>query len=560
MTEQANPRAGMVRAEWVAVLLGSMVASLAAIEWSWQNGALLNWGDAVAHLHIARRVFDCHQPRLSQLGSVWLPLPHILMLPFVQVYSWWANGIAGIVPSALAYVAGCVGMYRLARRWLEPAASALALIFFAANPNMLYLQTTAMTEPLFVCEMIWIVVWLEGWRTRLDEDARGAERLLKWIAAVLVAAIFTRYDGWIMALLAWTVIGIELLRRGRLRSRTFWLASAVVIAAPIAWFIYNAMAFGDWLEFVRGPYSAKAIEIRTASHGAGPPHPGWHDLWVSLLFFMKAAEMDVTSAAWGNAMLALSVLGTAWAWVTARRRAFDWALLLWLPVPFYAYSVAYGSVPIFLPPWWPHSWYNTRYGMELLPALALGLGFVASIVVGAVREFKPAWAKYAVGLLLAVAALNAWKVAREGPLTYVEGLKNIAAHRTYQTEIPPVLQVLLKRRPGATILMETSVDPEIVARTGIELRQTINEADLSIWDEALKAPAAHAALVLAFDGDAVDLAVKAHPEGLRAVAHFAAKGQPAGTLYVSDSQGNVVGRAERSVSPGTLIALDTASL
>jgi len=38
--------------------------------------ALLNYGDAVAHLNIARRVFDSRIPRFSELGSVWLPLPH----------------------------------------------------------------------------------------------------------------------------------------------------------------------------------------------------------------------------------------------------------------------------------------------------------------------------------------------------------------------------------------------------------------------------------------------------------------------------------------------------
>ncbi len=550
MTEKAKSRAGVARVEGLAVLFGSAAASLAAVVWSWRNGALLNWGDAVAHLHIARRVFDCHQPRLSQLGSVWLPLPHILMIPFVQVYSWWANGIAGVIPSALAYVAGCAGIYRLARRWLQPAAAALALVFFAANPNLLYLQTTAMTEPLFVCEMIWLVVWLAEWRTQLDEDPVGADRLLGWIAAVLVAAIYTRYDGWVMALLAWSTIGIELLRRGRLRSRVFWLASAVVVAAPIAWFVYNATTFGDWLEFARGPYSAKAIELRTATSGAGPPHPGWRNPWVALLFFIKVSEMDAAGVGWGNTLLAVSALGTAWAWIINRRHAFSWALLLWLPVPFYAYSVAYGSVPIFLPPWWPHSWYNTRYGMELLPALALGLGFAASFAIGAVREFKPGWTKYTAAVLFALVGLNAWQVVREGPLAYVEGLKNIAAHRPYQTEIPPVLRSLLKERPGAVILMETSVDPEIVALTGIPLRQTINEADLAIWDDALLAPAAHAEIVLAFDGDAVDGAVKAHPEGLREVAHFAAKGQPPGTLYVTDAQGS----AGLSEKPGTLIA------
>ncbi len=534
-TGPSGARAKITRAERVAVLFGAIAASAGAIAWSWTHHALLNYGDAVAHLHIARRVFDCHEPRLSQLGSVWLPLPHILLLPFVQVYSWWANGIAGIVPSALAYIAACAGFYRLARKWMTPAASAIALAFFAANPNMLYLQTTAMTEPLFACEMIWMIVWLVEWRSGLDDDQNHGERKLKWIAMVLVAAIFTRYDGWILALISWTSIGVWLLRRGRLRSRVFWAASVVIVAAPIVWFVYNAVAFGDWLEFARGPYSAKAIEMRTASHGAGPPHPGWHDPWVALLFYMKASEMDAVAEAWGNKLLIVSVLGTVWAWVTSHRKAFDWALLLWLPVPFYAYSVAYGSVPIFLPPWWPHSWYNTRYGMELLPALALGVGFAAAFLLAAMREFKPGWAKAAVAVLFTLVALNAWELVRERPLVYVEGTKNIEAHRPYQLAVPPALRALLARQPNATILMETSVDPQIVTLTGIPLRQTINEADLALWDEGLDAPAAHAAIVLAFDGDAVDRAVKAHPEGLTAIKHFTAKGQPSGTLYVSNN-------------------------
>src|ERR1039458_9723900 len=45
--------------------------------------------------------------------------------------------------------------------------------------------------------------------------------------------------------------------------------------------------------------------------------------------------------------------------------------LLWLPLVFYVYSIAYGSVPVFIPQLWPHSHYNSRYGLELLPALAL---------------------------------------------------------------------------------------------------------------------------------------------------------------------------------------------
>ena len=371
-------------------------------------------------------------------------------------------------------------------------------------------------------------------RESRKKDSRRPGRLLWSIAAALVAAIFTRYDGWVMALLAWVCVGLVLARRSGLRSRAFWLASALVVAAPAAWFIYNAAAFGDWLYFLRGPYSAKAIEIRTSVPGF-PPHPGWHNPWVGLIFFLKTAELDAAASAWGNLLLALSLLGTAWAWLTARRRAFAWALLLWLPVPFYVYSVAWGSVPIFLPLWWPHSWYNLRYGMELLPAFALGLGFAAQLTIAAVHEFKPRWANYAATALFALVALNAGQMLRERPLVYVESTKNIQARRPYEIQIPPALRALLAERPGGVVLMDTSVYPEIVALTGIPLLQTINESDLEIYRAALAAPAAHAAIVLAFDGDEVDRAVHAHPAGLTAYRRFTATGQPSATIYVSST-------------------------
>jgi hypothetical protein len=543
----ANSTSGAIsRAEIYALLACCAVLSLIAIVWSWRQGAMLNYGDAVAHLHIARRVFDSHRPGPTQLGSVWLPLPHIVLIPFVAVYAWWANGAAALIPSALSWLASCAGIYRLARRWLAPASAAIALAFFALNPNLLYLQTTAMTEPIFLCEMVWLALWLVEWRAELKESGldesrleesspRRANRLLWLIAGVLVAAIYTRYDGWIMALLAWCAIGIVLLRRRQLRSRTFWLASVLVVAAPVAWFAYNAVVFGDWLDFLRGPYSAKAIELRTAAPGPWPPHPGWHNPWVSLVFYVKCAEMDSAALALGNALLVVSLLGAAWGWLTARGRAFSWALLLWLPLPFYTYSVAYGSVPIFLPVWWPHSWYNTRYGLELLPAFALGLGFAASFVLAAIREFKPRLVPIATAILFAALVLNAAQMLHEEPIVYIEGTKNIESRRSYVAEIPAALRESLASHPGGIVLMETSVLPQIVAFTGIPLRQTINESDKEFYRAALAAPAQHAALVLAFDGDEIDRAVRAHPEGLTPVRHFAAPYQPSATLYVSDT-------------------------
>ncbi len=575
LSKLSHERKGISNREGWLVLAFSMAASFAAIIWSWNHAAMLNYGDAVAHLHIARRVFDSRTARLTELGSVWLPLPHILLIPFVQNYAWWANGLAGVVPSASAWIASCAGIYRLARHWLNPAPSALALAFFALNPNLLYLQTTAMTEPLFLCEFIWIVVWLVEWRICLDEDPIQATRLQCLIAAALIAAIFTRYDGWLVALIAWSGVGLALLKRNRLRrSPYFWLASAAVIAAPLAWFIYNSVGFGDWLFFARGPYSAHAIEMRTSTSGAWPPHPGWHNPWVALLFYLKVSELDAVLAPasgtiwgslWGNVVLALAAVGSVAAWFAEKskphRRALAWTALLWLPVPFYAWSVAYGSVPIFFPAWWPFTFYNTRYGLELLPALALGVGFAAKFAVAALENSKIArWSPPRLALagiaqflpdiafaaLFVLVAINALSLLRNEPIVYAESITNLEARLPYDEAIPPLLRDLLHTFPHATVLMNTSMYPEIVAFTGMPLRETINESDLEIWRAALKAPASHAAIVVAWDGDDVDRAIKAHPEGLAVAGHFLAENQPSATVYFSTA-------AFHRISPESLV-------
>jgi hypothetical protein len=256
---------------------------------------------------------------------------------------------------------------------------------------------------------------------------------------------------------------------------------------------------------------------------------------VSLKFFLKTAVLDAARARWGKGLLAISVFGTAWAWLVRRRYVYSWSLPLWLPVPFYAYSVAYGSVPIFIPPYWPHSWYNTRYGLEMLPAFALGVAFFSHFLATGVREFKPQAARYLMAAVFVLVGINAAYVLRERPLVYVEGTKNMDSRRQYDEQIPPVLRALAAKYPGAPVLMNTSVHPEFVSFSGFPLRQTINETDSDYLQRALAAPAREAAIVVAFEGDDFDRAVRAHPEGLRPVAHFAMKDQPPGTIYVSDT-------------------------
>ena len=76
--------------------------SLLSLVYYFQRGEILLYGDAVAHINIARRVFDSQTPGLLQLGTVWLPLPHLLMMPFLISDWMWRTGLGGSIPSMIA--------------------------------------------------------------------------------------------------------------------------------------------------------------------------------------------------------------------------------------------------------------------------------------------------------------------------------------------------------------------------------------------------------------------------------------------------------------------------
>ena len=73
-----------------------------AVWYFYRTGATLYYGDAEAHLNIARRIIDSRTPGWNQIGTTWLPLPHLLMIPFVRHDRLWMTGLAGAIPSAIA--------------------------------------------------------------------------------------------------------------------------------------------------------------------------------------------------------------------------------------------------------------------------------------------------------------------------------------------------------------------------------------------------------------------------------------------------------------------------
>src|SRR4051812_19767499 len=79
----AAPHTGTTFAPAAAMFSSLLVLGALAAWCSFANGWILYYGDAEAHLNIARRVIDSRTPGYEQIGTVWLPLPHVLMLPFV---------------------------------------------------------------------------------------------------------------------------------------------------------------------------------------------------------------------------------------------------------------------------------------------------------------------------------------------------------------------------------------------------------------------------------------------------------------------------------------------
>jgi hypothetical protein len=522
-----------LRQESRVVALATTLLGMAVLGYCYPRGLLLLYGDAVAHMHIARRVFDSLNPGFRQLGSVWLPLPHILLLPFVQRMDWWQSGLGGAWPSIACYIAGSVGVYRLARIWLAPQFATVAVAFYALNPGLLYMQTTAMNEPLFLAEVIWsVLLVVECGRALENHDQRRACRSLVAAGLVVMAAVYTRYDGWVFGFLIWLAVAWRMLREKRWKEPVggaFTLFTVMVAVAPALWLAYNAKQFHDPLDFIRGPYSAKAIEDRTRTPGA-PRYPGWHSMRVAALYFLKAAELGAAPLRFANTLFWLAVAGTAAAVAGFRTRGIGPALLLWLPLPFYAYSVAYGSVPIFIPLWWPHSWYNTRYGMELLPAFALFLGFLVAWLSALADRKKQhtGLAVVAIAALLIVADYA--MLVRAKPIVFQEAEANSATRIPFESALSRALKELPRAR---RILMYTSEHIGALQQAGIPLKQTINEGDYYQWPGALANPAGAAPWVVAIDGDAVSQAIKAHPQGLEIQDVICSTGQPCARIYHS---------------------------
>jgi len=488
-----------------AVLTAAIVIAGAAYYF---RSDFLSYGDAAAHLNIARRIIDSRTPGYEQIGTVWLPLPHLAMVPFVRIDEWWRSGLAGAIPAAMAFVVAAGFLFASVRFAFSSLAGWTALSLFLLNPNALFLGSIPMTEPYFFATLF----------ATLYATLRAAKQGSSgWAAVAGVAAslgTLVRYEGWFLLPFFAAFLLLSAPRRRWRCALAFCVFSAL---GPLYWLAHNRFYYGDPLEFYRGPYSAKAIYQRALDAGMAR-YPGDHEWSKALLYFTTAAQLVA-----GQTLPWLGLAGCAFAFYRRRWRV---VALLFLPPAFYVLSLYSSGTPIFVPDLWPHSYYNTRYGLAAFPLLCVGAAALAT---------RP-WA----AVLVVAAAVAPWLVQfdRDRWVCWKEAQVNSTARRQWTAQAAAYFK---ENWDGRDILTSFGDLAAIYQQAGIPLAKTIHEGNGVYWQAVQARPQLflRSEWVVAIAGDSLSRTIwKARARGpkYRCVKMVVVKGAPVIEIYRRGSQ------------------------
>jgi hypothetical protein len=441
---------------WVAVL--ASLLSAAAVWLVWRQGWTLYFGDAEAHLNIARRVIDSRTPGFEQLGTAWLPLLHILLLPFVARDALWRSGLAGAIPPAICFIVGVTFLFAAVRRvFASAAAGAVAAALYALNPNALYLQSIPMNEAIFFASLAGVLYFSVRFR-----ETQSLGSVLGAGIAVSLGAL-ARYDAWFLI----PFVTAYFLFTARRRFRAAFVFGAIASVGPILWLAFNAWVFDNMLEFYNGAASAKAIQ-------RGLPYPGKGDWQLALLYYGWAVRACAGAP--------LFFVGAAGVLAALWKRAIWPFVLLALPVVFYVLNIHSGDTPIHLFNLPPYGIYNTRYGLASLPLLALGgAAIVALMRVTRIGQLLLAFA--VLGIAIAPWVLNP---RPEAWITWKESQYNSVSRRAWTRRAAEYLAP--RYHSGDGVFTSFGDMTGVFRLAGIPLRDTLTGDNGLAFDAARLRP------------------------------------------------------------------------
>jgi hypothetical protein len=467
---------------WIAVACGvaSILWGVVAAAVYWHQGLTLSHYDAKAHLVVARRVLDSLTPTWRQIGAVWLPLPHLLNLLPVQVDALYRTGASGVAISILSGgLAAASASALVLRLTASTSAAVLTAALLALNPNLMYLQSTPMTEPLLIgflmLTALALVAWVETGTTRWHRTAGWA----------LTGAFLTRYEAWPFAGAALVLAGLARWRRTddvRAAVRGVLRLALYPTLAALAFVINSRLSTGAW--FVSGGF-----------YVADPALEG-RPLAVSAALWWGTRQLG----SWTLALVApLALALVAWRGVRNRGDA------VWL-------------VPLSLAAVSALSWYaffeghpfRVRYMVPIVAASAVAIG----LLVGSLPRRLRAGAALVTGLLIVVQN----PPFSPGAPMVLEAQWDVPHSRARQA----VTACLAERREGEAILASMGSLAHYMqelSRGGFDIADFVHEGNGEIWVSALKDPSRYVGWILveeqAEGGDEIAHRIAQHPEFIR---------------------------------------------
>ncbi len=487
------------------IIVGIGIAfGLVATFISWQQGWMLLYADAQSHLVIARRVLDSQNTGFQQLGTVWLPMPHILLMPFVQNFQLWQSGLAGGLLGASCLGVSAGALWRITfRAGFNRPARLVTVAVLLLNPSILYLFTTALTEPVLFAALLSALAGLSGWITAMPSISPGELAVFAGIPTAV--AVLSRYEGWAFVVVGATFVIIASWRRWRSASYTVTLVLSY-IAAPAAaviwWVSYNFVRYGDPLDFARGPYSAAAQQQDLTDLGLLPTKG-------NLGLAVRTFDWNIVNII-GPALLIIAAIGAVL--ILWLRGTSTTALILWIPAfvyPFALLSLYLGQTVIRNDVSMPIGLFNIRYAALLVPLVAVLVGAVVDVAWRQIPRFATAVTAVVVAVIIGFmgwTALNPTQnmgVIREGYLINSGSPDSVIAANW-----------LGDHYEGGYILIDDT-NSQALLPMGVPLDQLYSSFNGESFDDALAAPYQYVSWVFANtenENDRVWKAIQADPD------------------------------------------------
>jgi|SRR5579885_759625 len=480
-----NPHFLKQHMQWIVGSIAGVIAVIGTLI-SLHFGWILAYGDAESHINIAKKVVGSLTPGFAQLGGIWLPLTHILMIPFVFFDPLWRTGLAGSIVSGIFFIAACVYIYKtallLTRNML---ASFITFLVFALNLNIVYMQSTPMTEvpliALFILSSYYFIKYL------LNQNALPS---LLLAALFAFAASLTRYDGWFLVFFeAICIIGPYLRNKTLFKEKTGDVILFLTLAGfgILCWFGWCYLILGDPLYFMDSMYSARAQQLSWLAKGE---LPAYHNLFLSIVYYTYTALANI-----GLPIFIVSSIGLlVFFFDKTVQKKFWIVVVLLVPFIFNVVSLFLGQDVIFIPGLTPahFEWhlFNVRYGIQMVPTAAIFFGYLfAKMKIQGKLTLS----------LLFLLEFGLIAIGYENVITLADGTHGLSA-----AIIPTNVENFINTHyHGGLVLIDDYARTISITRSTIPMQDIIYVGNKPYWDISLKHPETYATWIIMQKNDAV---------------------------------------------------------